>query len=642
MITIGNYFAVGIILIISMIFFRNKYFLTRASKYYAVCLVLTFLGSIINTLKAEGIRKSGFFAMWLLKTFITVDFLLMFITTAMLTLYLVSKITEHILFEKTLNFAKIYLIVTVSVFTLLTMVSLPLGYVFYFVDGVHQNGHLYFLPYLILIPESALIFHYCAKHKKRLSNNVKMALIESVPIVLFLLLAKFIYGNVLVIVLAITLIELIFFLDFQHQRSGVNSITKLHDRRSFFPEVNKRIKRNTPFKAYLIQLNNIGIIKQNYGHKTGDELLYQFAFNLDKSLSTESVFHMHGTNFTVIANADDEGCTERLIEQIKRGVIYMGNTIPLEYTIAEHTWQEDEASADTFYEKLEHALTIAKESKQRHIAYTLDLEIARLRQKYLINRMQKITAEAGFEIWFQPIYSSAKKTFSSVEVLLRLKEKNGTFISPAEFIPIAEKTGQIIPITWFVIEETCKVLSEAPELNGIRASINLPMLLLINPTFEDRLNSIVDKYGVSHDRISFEFTERVILDDLDLAEKNMRKLASTGYTFYLDDFGVGYSNFNCVLRLPLKTVKLDMSLTGTTEKLKKSNSLVYVLTKFFHGMGLNVVAEGAETREQVDLLNSYGVDGIQGYYFAKPMPAPALLKFLHETKEELDNQLKIT
>ena len=168
------------------------------------------------------------------------------------------------------------------------------------------------------------------------------------------------------------------------------------------------------------------------------------------------------------------------------------------------------------------------------------------------------------------------------------------------------------------------------------------MLLLINPTFEDRLNSIVDKYGVSHDRISFEFTERVILDDLDLAEKNMRKLASTGYTFYLDDFGVGYSNFNCVLRLPLKTVKLDMSLTGTTEKLKKSNSLVYVLTKFFHGMGLNVVAEGAETREQVDLLNSYGVDGIQGYYFAKPMPAPALLKFLHETKDELDNQLKIT
>ena len=159
------------------------------------------------------------------------------------------------------------------------------------------------------------------------------------------------------------------------------------------------------------------------------------------------------------------------------------------------------------------------------------------------------------------------------------------------------------------------------------------MLHLIDPNFEGRLNQIVDGYGVSHERISFEFTERVILDDLGVADKNMRKLASSGYTFYLDDFGVGYSNFNCVLRLPIKTVKLDMSLTATTEKLKENNSLVCILTDLFHDMGLNVVAEGAETEEQVEMLRSFGVDGIQGYYFAKPMPLDKLKDFLSNQKK---------
>jgi EAL domain-containing protein (putative c-di-GMP-specific phosphodiesterase class I) len=245
--------------------------------------------------------------------------------------------------------------------------------------------------------------------------------------------------------------------------------------------------------------------------------------------------------------------------------------------------------------------------------------------------MEKISSEEGFEIWFQPVYSNSNKAFTSIEVLLRLKEKSGSFISPAEFIPIAENTGQIVPITWFVIEETCKALAENAELDGLSASINLPMIHLVDPGFESRLNRIVDGYGLSHERISFEFTERVILDDLDVAEKNMRKLSNSGYSFYLDDFGVGYSNFNCAMRLPLKTVKLDMSLTATTEKLKENNNLVCILTDLFHDMGLHVVAEGAETAEQVELLQKYGVDGIQGYYFAKPMPLAKLRKFLKKT-----------
>ena len=111
----------------------------------------------------------------------------------------------------------------------------------------------------------------------------------------------------------------------------------------------------------------------------------------------------------------------------------------------------------------------------------------------------------------------------------------------------------------------------------------------------------------------------------------MKKLAESGYTFHLDDFGVGYSNFNCVLRLPLKTVKLDMTLTSTVEKSSESNNnIVYILTDLFHDMGLNVVAEGAESSEHVEMLSSFGVDAIQGYFFARPMPLEKLKEFLSD------------
>lgn len=629
---IGNCIAICVLVLIVQVFFRNKYF-TKASNYYVACLLLSFITAAVNILRLEGVRKALFSRVWL-SIVISLDFCLMLLLTTALALYLVCKITEHFFAEEKLKFAKVSLFIIYSVLFLTLIFNLPFEYIFAVSeDGVYSEGAVAYLPYLFVIPQVAVVAMYCVMYRKRLTKSIKRALIESLVPLVFVSISKILYPEMSTFVLAVTLIELIFFLNFQHQRMGTNGITKLHDGRSFFNEINRRIKKKEPFRAYLINIRNLGIIKQNYGHKTGDELLYQFAFAFERAFLDGQMFHMHGTNFILVANDDENSdkLKDRIIAQLNLGVTYMQKQLAFDYIVSEHSWQEDEATADTFYEKLEYALSIAKEEKRKYIEYTLDLEIARIRKKYLINRTEKISADEGFEIWFQPIYSNSKAAFSSMEVLLRLKEKNGSFISPAEFIPIAEKTGQIIPITWFVIEETCKALAGNPELDGIRASINLPMLHLIDPNFEGRLNQIVDGYGVSHERISFEFTERVILDDLGVADKNMRKLASSGYTFYLDDFGVGYSNFNCVLRLPIKTVKLDMSLTATTEKLKENNSLVCILTDLFHDMGLNVVAEGAETREQVELLQQYGVDGIQGYYLAKPMPLAKLREFLKKS-----------
>lgn len=635
---IGSSFAFGIVMLISLVYFRNKYFLSRSSKYYIASLLLTIASALANISGKELVRFLDM-PTWSLVALGTLSQLLTILTTSALAIYLISKVTEHILEDK-LIFAKTYLISLIAVYTVFILANIVNGWIFT-VNGAKEyvDGPVFFLSYLFILLQLGVVCYYFIKHRKRLSKAVKVALLQCIPVIAFCLILRILYPQMSVFLLALSLIELVFFLNFQNYRNGVNTLTKLNDGRGFFTEIGKRIRCEEPFKAYVIKIRNFGIIKQNYGHRAGDEMLYLFSFSLDRLFTDGIPFHMYGTTFALILPCDESGSpekTEKLTEFLETEIKYMNQEIKLDYILAEHVW-EDEATADTFYEKLEYATDIAKTQKLKYIKCSLELEINRLRRKYLINRLQTIDRASGYEIWFQPIYSVKKNAFSSMEVLLRLKERNGSFISPAEFIPLAEKTGQIIPITWFVIEETCYALSSTPELNGLRASINLPMLHLVDPAFEERLNRIVDGYGISHDRISFEFTERVILDDLDLAEKNMRRLAESGYTFYLDDFGVGYSNFNCVLKLPLKTVKLDMSLTSTAEKLKENYGLVYILTDLFHDMGLNVVAEGAETSEQVELLRDYGVDGIQGYFYAKPMPLDKLCKFLVNPNEEANN-----
>ena len=636
--TLGNCLAVAILVVVSFVFLRNRYYITKATRWFGVCIVFTYFTAITNTLRSHIIANPPESAA-LIKFTITFDLLFSLLTTSVLALYLISKVTEHALKEKS-DFlrGKIVIGSLYVAFAVIILLNLKFGYIFSVTDGAYSIGKYWSLPYFFIIPQMLMVLVCCIVHKKSLSPNVRNSLILCLPLIALCALTKVFYREASVFVIALVLVELLFFLNFQNRKINTNTLTNLNDGRSFYADVAKRIKTGNKFKAYLIKVNNMGTIKENYGHRVGDELLYHFGVILRK-IYLATPFHMYGTTFALVYPYSDEATskaqTAELLKVLDERITYKGTEFELAYSVSEHVWT-DEANADAFYEKLEYAVVTARAEKKKLLASTLDLEISRLRKKYLINRMERIAEDTGYEIWFQPIYSTKKRAFSSCEILIRLKEQNGSYISPAEFIPLAEKTGQIIPLTWFVIDSTCKAMAENPELSGLRASINLPMLQLVAPDFEEQLNKIVDGYNIPHERISFEFTERVIIDDLLLAEKNMKSLCASGYSFYLDDFGTGYSNFNVIFKLPLKTVKLDMSLTAPNESPERSD-LPKILTSFFHGMGLGVVAEGAETLEQVEHLKDIGVDGIQGYYFAKPMPLSKLKCFLKKAKEAKEN-----
>ena len=386
---LGNFFAIGIFMLISMVFFRNKYFLTKASRYYIVLLIVTLASTILNTVAVEC-SANHILSVPAMKVVGALDLILLSTTILFLAIYLLLKITEHSLAGENLKAANILLALIFSASIILLILDIPFSFIFTVTEnGACKAGKLLLIPYILMLLKLAVVAFYAVKYRKKLSNSVKMALIQSIPVLIFCIIVKLFYPDTSLITLTIALIEMVFFLNFQNQRIGVNTLTKLSDSRRFLNEVARRIKKQAPFKAYIIKIKNIGIIKQNFSNTVGDEILYQFGFFLGKQFSHSAAFHLYDTVFGLVLPYNEE--TEReetdaVISLMNKRGKYMDTEISLECISAEHIWK-DEATADNFYEKLEYALTVAEKNRLQIVTYSLDHEMARVREKYLINRI---------------------------------------------------------------------------------------------------------------------------------------------------------------------------------------------------------------------------------------------------------------
>ncbi len=632
---LGNVFSLCILVTIGVVYFQSKYYFTRASKHFALALILSASYCLVSI----AIHESTWFPSFnpiLMHVLGFLEALLIAASTTVTALYVVLKLTEHTqgcnCFERA---QKVFLSFFTVYFTLLVS-NIPVGWIFSVdANGRYIPGPLANLEYYLISLQILMVVYCAIINRKTVSKSARLASWQSLFTAILCIALRYMFPDTGFLAAALAMLLAVFFLNFQSHRIGVNTLTMLNDKRRFFVELEERIKLKNKFNVFLCRIENYEVINSLYGHSVGDEVLYLFAFGLEKLFPEGVAFHIHSTTFAIVVpdNNKEERYEKKFLHYASTPIDYQGIAIKLKYCMVSRTC-DGEVDPVTFYEQMTFALHQIQGSDKKYIEYTPELSSAMFREKHIISKIEKVDRDHGFEVWFQPIYSTKKKCFSSMEALIRLRESDGGFISPGEFIPIAEKTGLITPITKFVLHESCRALRDNPWLGNIRASINLSISNLVDERFVDNINQIVDSYGIPHNRISFEFTERVLIEHLDEAKKNMQRLTESGYTFYLDDFGVGYSNFNCVLQLPLRTVKLDMSLTSSSAMENDDYGLVGILTDLFHNMGLKVVAEGAETDEQVETLIKYGVDGIQGYYFAKPMSINRLRDFLSKQKSE--------
>ena len=234
------------------------------------------------------------------------------------------------------------------------------------------------------------------------------------------------------------------------------------------------------------------------------------------------------------------------------------------------------------------------------------------------------------EVFYQPIFSTEKKKFTSAEALVRLRDESGKIVPPGMFIPIAERTGKILELGNAVFENVCRFINEKqPQKLGIDyIEINLSVVQCSDEKLAENCIAMMKKYNISSDMLNLEITESAELLRKDIFMDNLSKLKSYGISFSLDDFGTGQSNLNYIVDMPIDIVKFDRGMTNAFFTDKKARYVMEAAMQMIHGMGLKIVSEGIETKEQYEKISEMGIAYIQGYYFSKPIPANEFYEFV--------------
>lgn len=631
---LGDFFAIGLVIILLMFYADGRArprYMSADSRIFLRCLIFTALTASID-IAANFLLEEPDTPLWLNMVLNSLYFVINIITTSTIAQFLFHKILAHAYDDHCMHKARCGLAILFVAYMALVVVNIWTGWLFSFDEnGAYCRGPLNAVGYGITICQMGLVLMCYVRNRKIASRPMRRALLQTFPVVVLCIAIQRMFPSIMLNGFIMAMMDTVLFLTFQSPRQGVHTLTKLNDRLRFFREAERRMERKEPFRTYLINIKNFSAINRKHGHIFGDEFLYQFAFALERMFSDALAFHMNGTVFALIMPArfvaDEEKRTGELLDFLDKGLDCMKKHVEIDYVLVEYAVNEAATNAAEFYEKLEYAAARAYEAQQRYIRYTEDLGVQMRRERYLMERLNTVDKEHGYEVWLQPIQCLKSGAFCSMEALIRLREPDGSLISPAEFIPLAEESGHIAPITWFVLEEVCRILKQDWALDDVSVSVNVPMAQLLDKGFMTRLNSIVDRAGIAHRRICLEFTERAILDTFEQTKEVMERLTANGYRFFLDDFGAGYSNFNCLLQLPFQVIKLDACLVRDSRGKTRDLSIVGMLTTLMHDLGLQVVAEGVETMAEVERLRECGVDRIQGYALAKPMPEDQLLSF---------------
>ncbi len=246
------------------------------------------------------------------------------------------------------------------------------------------------------------------------------------------------------------------------------------------------------------------------------------------------------------------------------------------------------------------------------------------------NKLKDAVFQQNFIMYYQPQFHTTSKELRGVEALIRWRDDNGKMISPAVFIPIAEKNGAIVPIGTWVIEESLRAYA------GWKRKYHYPMIMSLNvsaiqyrqPDFIDRVLKLMEKYEIEPSEIELEITESVLIDDFTEVTEKLVTLRDIGIKISLDDFGTGYSSLSYLKGLPIDTLKIDKSFIDTviTDENTRiiTESIIYMVKK----LGFETIAEGVETEEQYRYLNEIDCDNIQGYFLGRPMPSDKIENLL--------------
>lgn len=387
-----------------------------------------------------------------------------------------------------------------------------------------------------------------------------------------------------------------------------------------------------------LDLDNFKLVNDSLGHAAGDELLKTVAQRIRREIGPDDVVgRVGGDEFIILARTaagELQAAIDRL-EAIRRAVAepvtLLGMRLEMSCSMGVATYPEHASDAATLLAYADAAMYEAKESGRDGLKHFTRAMAERTRQKLAgTEEMRRALREEEFVLHYQPQINQRTGAVIGAEALVRWQHPERGLISPGEFIPLAEENGLIVPLGRWILREACRQCARwvADSARDFTVSVNVSARQFREKTIIADVADALSDAGLSPKNLELEITESLIMQDLSLAIELMRELEAMGVTLSIDDFGTGYSSLAALKRLPVAKLKIDRSFIADIPADSDSAALTSAIITVARALGLKIIAEGVELREQIDFLLDSGCDHIQGFFVARPLPAAQMSAFV--------------
>lgn len=594
--------GLAVLLIITYFYMKSKRLGIRTQKMFQYLLISAVFCDAMDILSIFAIVNyeniPGFFCEIVCKTYLIS--LVLAVTCSQI--YLLADI-----FPNTKKFReKAYITGGLAIFAAVLIMFLPIGYHYDADTGIiYTLGPSVMSTYAICIFMIVKLFVHMWLGRARTNKRRREAIMLWVAIWLCAALIQFFNNQYLLVSFSGALGTIIIYLMLENPEANIDRQTGLFNQNAMLQYMSWYYADHTPFSIINVVLKNRDVEKELI---RGEAMV--FRSSVDELM-------------LIYPNKRAGKILERILENIsewEKEKIRMWICVP-DALVANNVEMLTELIGRARHnnqERMSNQVIYVDEVFAREIERVKDTEIL----------IQDAIAHENVEVFYQPIYSTREHRFVSAEALVRIRDEEQKMVPPGEFIPVAEENGMIIELGKVVFEKVCRLLSKhnPRELGIYYIEVNLSVVQGADENLATDLLEIMERYDVDPSWINLEITESASIRGKQQMLESMRVLREAGMHFSLDDFGTGQSNLNYIAEMPVDIVKFDREMTQSYFQSEKSKYIMDAAMQMIHGMDLDIVSEGIETKEQYDVMENLGIRYIQGYYFSKPLPEKEFIR----------------
>ena len=624
--------ALFISLVILFNLFVSQRIKTRVSKAFKILAIDLFLATIFDIITIYTISYYELCPVWLNYV---LNILALLTYNSLPVFYIISIMYGSMSEDQDFTIAqKLFLAIPVCAAGFL-IVTTPItkAIIYFTTDGQYEIGSTFDILTAIGFVYLIIVIVWGVMKRKVLRTEQTITIIVYTVTTITALIICNIWTKLLVTLFFASLSVLITYLSLDNPSEYTDPIMDVYNKKAFMFTTNDYYNSHKSFTVLGIQIEGISYLNETLGYNNFNKILVKIARKICGICGKNNVYRLSGSKIAVIIHSDDKNKDDKFLElQLLFSQSIKISEIEVSPKVKMATFACPEA-ADNFV-KLNDLIFDTLNSSEIESGKIVDgnkkmLEKSR-REYELIRILKQALTQNEFEVFYQPIYSVKKKKFTTAEALIRLTNEELGFVSPDEFIPIAERNGLILLIGEFVFRSVCKfIINNKLWEKGIEyIHVNLSAIQCMQEKLHEQLLDIMDFYKIDYKYIELEVTETAAIASSDTLLKNMRSLMENNMNFALDDYGMGYSNTSTILQYPFHTIKLDKSIVWAAMKNEKAQKLLHHTIAMFRDMGIELVAEGVETSEMAVMLMKMKCDYLQGFLYSKPVNGRALLELL--------------